>query len=132
MKNSYDFMEKIKDIIIPDNHILISSDVTSLYTNVSKKLVIESIKKIFPEISNKFKIPLNEMVKGVKLIMGGTYFNFKNKFYHQIHGLPMGGPCSTVFSDIVMEDSETNYLKKLDFLLSAYYRFVDDIFTIIL
>ena len=112
IKNSYNFIDKIKHIEIPEDHILISLDVTSLYTNVGEKLVIESTKKRYSEISSKFKIPLNELVKGVKLIINNNYFSFKSKFYHQIYGLPMGGRCSIIFSDIVMDDLETNCLSK--------------------
>ena len=74
IKNSYDFIDKIKDIKIPEDHILISLDVTSLYTNVGERLFIESIEKRYSAISSKFKIPLNELVK---LIMKKTYSSFK-------------------------------------------------------
>ena len=51
--------------------------------------------------------------------------------YLIIYGLPMGGPCSTIFADIVMDDLETECLEKLDFTPVAYYRYIDDIFAII-
>ena len=63
--------------------------------------------------------------------MKSTYFSFIGKYYLQVHGLPMGGPCSTIFADIVMDDLETECLSKLDFTPTAYYRYIDDIFAII-
>ena len=43
----------------------------------------------------------------------------------------MGSPCSNIFSDIVMDDLESNCLNELDFTPLAYYRYVDDIFATI-
>ena len=43
--------------------------------------------------------------------MESTYLRFKEEYYLQIHGLPMGGSFSTIFSDIVMDDLETDCLK---------------------
>ena len=63
--------------------------------------------------------------------MNSTYFSFKNKYYLQVYGLPMSGSCSKIFSDIVMDDLETECLEKLDFTPVAYYRYIDDIFAII-
>ena len=34
IKNSYELKEELKNISIPDDHILVSIDTTSLYTNV--------------------------------------------------------------------------------------------------
>ena len=45
VKNSFELKEKLDNIIVPEGHVLISLDVTSLYTNVGEQLVIESIKK---------------------------------------------------------------------------------------
>jgi len=43
----------------------------------------------------------------------------------------MGSPLSPILADIVMEDLEVQCLKKLDFKMHTYYRYVDDIFLVI-
>jgi len=43
----------------------------------------------------------------------------------------MGSPLSPILADIVMDDLEMNCLKRLDFAVHTYYRYVDDIFIII-
>ena len=52
IKNSLEFISKIKNIKIPQNHIMISLNVTSLYTNLPLNLVLTNIKRrwhcIFP------------------------------------------------------------------------------------
>ena len=42
----------------------------------------------------------------------------------------MGGPCSTIFADIVIDDLKKMF-EKLDFTPVAYYRYISDIFAII-
>lgn len=42
LKNSFELVDRIKDINLPNNYILLSLDVKSLFTNIPKKLAIES------------------------------------------------------------------------------------------
>ena len=63
--------------------------------------------------------------------MDSTYFQFNNKYYVQIFGTPMGSPISGLFADILMEDLESDCLKKLYFSPMFYFRNVDDILTFI-
>lgn len=44
---------------------------------------------------------------------------------------PMSSPLSPILADIVMDDLETHCLSLLDFNVPIYYRYVDDIFTIV-
>lgn len=45
INNSIEFRKKIENIIIPDDHVFLSLDVSSLFTNVPKELVIKSLDK---------------------------------------------------------------------------------------
>jgi len=55
------------------------------------------------------------------------YFTFNNKIYKQTYGTPMGSPLSPVIADVVMQDLETTCLNRINFQLTFYYRYVDDI-----
>ena len=41
----------------------------------------------------------------------------------------MGSPISGLFADLVMEDLETECLRKLNFSPIFYFRYVDDVIT---
>lgn len=56
IRNSNEFLTKIKDITIPKDHSIISLDVTSLFTNISSKLVKKCIDKNWMEIKQQFKL----------------------------------------------------------------------------
>ena len=60
--------------------------------------------------------------------MDNSCYQFKNTFYEQIFGIPMG-PISGLFVDIVMDEVESECFKKLTFSPTFYFRFVDDLFT---
>ena len=50
LKDSIDLKNRLSNIFIPINYILISLDVFSLFTNVPHELVIEGLKKRFHQV----------------------------------------------------------------------------------
>ena len=50
--------------------------------------------------------------------------NFTKKTYRQIAGTPTVSP---LFADMIMDEIETEYLNKLKFTPSFFYRYVDDV-----
>ena len=128
--NSFHLKQKLNSVIIPEDHILLSLDVTSLFTNIPLQLVLDSIDRRFDSIHNRCKIPFNEIITCTKFLFSNTFFSFNNNFYRQIDGTPMGSPISPLFADIVMDDLETDCLKILkenhDIFPLFYFRYVDD------
>jgi len=127
LNNSFELTEKLKNIFISDNHILISLDVTSMFTNIPLDLTIKSIEKRWVHISNNCLIPKEEFLTALRLIFDSTYFIFDGVIYKQKFGTPMGSPLSPIISDLVIRDLEERALEKLDFPPSFYFRYVDDI-----
>ena len=130
INNSLDLKLKVNSVIIADDYILLSLDVTSLFTNIPLQLVLDSLDKRFDSIHNKCKIPFIEIVMCTKSLFNNTFFSFNNEYYRQIDGTPMGSPISPLFADIVMDDLETYCLRSLkenhDVNPLFYFRYVDD------
>ena len=76
LKNSKTLIEILSNLNFSQNHITMSLDVTSLFTNVPTELVLKGIDRRWP------------------LIKKVTYFKFYNKYYKKIVGTPMGSPIS--------------------------------------
>ena len=110
---------------------MISLDVTSLFTNIPKDLVLKAIEKRWTDIACNTSFSLSQFLYGIEVLLESTSFCFNNEFYEQIHGTPMGSPLSPILADIVMDDLETQCLRSLQFDVSVYYRYVDDIFAVI-
>jgi len=125
--NSFDLYSSLSGKRIRDSDVLISLDVTSLFTNVPLDLAIDSISRRWSHIQRNTKISKNELLLAIKFVLSSTFFTFNNIIYKQTHGTPMGSPLSPVIADIVMQDLETSCLNRINCKLTFYFRYVDDI-----
>jgi len=131
IKDCWSFVKAIKRLKIDPNDIMVSLDVTSLFTNIPKELVFRAIENRWDSIQKNTKLSLNQLIYSIDLVLGSTGFAFNNWFYEQIYGSPMGSPLSPILADLVMDDLETFCMGSLDFVVQVFYRYVDDIFVII-
>lgn len=131
VKNAYELKTEVKNITVPKGYILVSLDVVSLFTKIPKELVYQCIKDRWSSIEPFTKLPLDEFLNGLQLVMENCVFQYKEVIYQQIFGSPMGSPGSPCFADLVMESLEEVVIKKLPFKLPFYFRYVDDIITAI-
>jgi len=90
LNNSLDLRKKLENLYIPDNCILVSLDVISLFTNVPLDSVIEIIEEKWPYIEKHTTIPKEEFLNAINLVLHSTFFTFNKKFYKQTYGAPMG------------------------------------------
>jgi len=126
IENSFKLMEKLKDIFISDNHILISLDVNCLFT-VFHLTWLSIVLLRWGHIANSGSISREEFLNALKLIFDSTYFRIDGVIYKQNLGTPMGSPLSSIISDLIMHDLEERALETLGFSLPFYLRYVDDI-----
>lgn len=131
VKNSWIFVERIKENIIPRTAKMISLDVVSMYTSIPRKLVINTINNRWKEIQQFTNLPQEYFVNGIDMCINSTYFTFQGDTYEQVAGLPMGAPLSAVAANLVLEDLEKTCIEKCGFPVYLYQRYVDDIFAIV-
>ena len=75
VKNSFIFKDIISKTKIPTDHIMISLDVSSLFTNVPLDLVINSIKKRWSFIKSATNLSLEEFQKRIEFLMNNNSFS---------------------------------------------------------
>lgn len=126
--NSLQFKNKISHLTLPDDHILISLDVVSLFTNINIELILRIIDEKWWEIKrkSKTKLLLKHFKEALTLVLTKSEFIFNHKYYKQIFGVAMGSPVSMACANLVMEDIESRALKALSYKPLIYCRFVDD------
>ena len=127
VKNTYDFLDKLRTIKTHPDALLISLDVDSLYTNIDNEMGIKAVTEIFatdPKPIHKY------IVKLLRLSLEGNDFIFDGKHYLQVSGTAMGKKFAPHYADITMAYWEVNNLPKCKNQPSIYLRYLDDIFMI--
>lgn len=133
-KNSKEFSEYIRNIRIEDDEVMVSFDVTSLYTNVPISDTLNIINNLInadQQFSTKTKIPPVDFMQLVESVLTKTWFSYNNKIYTQTDGVAMGGPASSVVAEIYMQFHEKNALSTSQQPPKIWQRYVDDVFAII-
>lgn len=131
IKNSWDLKNKIKNIHVPSNYILVSYDIISLYTNIPITIAIQCIENKWHQLKDYSPLPKKEFLEAIELVLNSSYFEYDKKFYKQTEGVPMGLPISSIIAQIVLECLEETVIPKFKFHIPFYFRYVDDCITAI-
>lgn len=128
-KNSFEVVESLQGFQLPPNHVLVSLDVISLFTNIPTDLVITVLTKKWDLIKDKCTLTLQKFVEILEFVFENSFFNFNGQFYKQVFGLGMGNCLSPVCADIIMSELQKTCINQLPFELPFFKRYVDDIIT---
>lgn len=130
VKNSLDFLSKVKNLKIGPDELLVSFDVTSLFPSIPIFEALEAFDEWIDEqinISPGIRLAFSKVAE---LCMGHNYFQFRNKFYRQTDGTSMGNSLSPFIANIYMAKFEMNLSKNAIFP-RFWIRYVDDIFAVV-
>ena len=76
IKDSNNFIKKIKSLKkIPDNDLLVMTDVVGLYTRISHKAGLRALKEVLDRREEK-KISTEDLVKIAEFVLQNNYFEF--------------------------------------------------------
>ena len=129
MNNTFDFVEKTKNILIEEDEIMISFDVEALFPSIPIPEALTALQKHL----EKFEIDENKKhtyLKTAKICMSQNFFQFRNNFYMIETGTSMGNPLSPLIAEVFMSSFETN-LSERGLLPRIWFRYVDDVFAVI-
>ena len=133
VRNSADFMQRIRQTSLAETDIMISFDVVSLFTNVpvdEALLVIAERLQQDTTLEERTSIPIPNLCHLVELCLNSPYFQFGGSYFEQVKGAAMGSPLSPVVANIFMEALETRALETLPYKSKMWLRYVDDVFAI--
>lgn len=133
-KNSKEFSEYIRQQTVDEDEIMVSFDVTSLYTNVPIKdtlLILKDLLNNDQDLKSRTNIPPEDVLEITEFLLTKTWFKFNNNFLSQTDGVAMGGPTSSVIAEIYMQAHESTALTTAACPPKVWERHVDDVFLII-
>ena len=130
VQDTTDFIRKIGEIKnLPQDTILATLDVSSLYTNIPNQEGISACTAAFSPIRGKTptKKDLGELMH---LILTNNNLIFGDHHYLQIHGTAMGTKMAPSFANLFMGNFEQKFLSRQNLKPQIWLRFIDDIFMI--
>ena len=129
IKNSMEFANKIKDLVLEDDEIMISFDVESLFPNIPTDKGLIAMEDWLTDCGvdeDKKKV----YIEAAKLCVNDSLFQFRGQFYKLLSGTSMGNPVSPLIANLVMSKMETS-LKDQNLLPRWWHRYVDDVFAVV-
>ena len=133
-KNSTTFSNYISNVPVEDDEIMVSFDVTSLYTNIPIIDTLNIIKDYVnsdDQFTRETAIPQNKFLDLVHLVLTTTWYTFNSQFCQQTDGVAMGGPASSTTAEIYMQTYERSAITTSLHPPKVWERFVDDVYSIL-
>ena len=129
-----EFLNKLNNIkTCPDNSILVTMDILSLYTNIDHEEGATACFEVLEKRKNK-KIPSLLLKRLILTVLKSNVFRFGDKIYQQIMGTAMGTPMAPNYANIFLDRFESHMLDEYEVATGlkplVWMRFIDDIFFI--
>lgn len=128
LKDTQDLLQKIRQMPVPGDALLITLDVESMYTNINNKDGIEAFKEAFSDYTNHCYYPY--VLELLELTLNSNDFEYNGEIFLQKNGVSMGIRFAPSFADIFMAKWEKEALAKCPFKPLIYFRFLDDIIMV--
>lgn len=129
VKDTYHFVNKLKNIRTCVNAYIFSIDVDSLCTNIDTTLGLKAVSECFNRNPDPSR-PDDFILDLLKLTLERNDFEFNGKYFLQVSGCAMGRKYSPAYADIYMADWERSVFQKCSKTPALYLRYLDDIFGI--
>lgn len=131
IKDTYDFISKIRDKIVPVNCYLITADVTSLYTNMCIDRTLQVTRDALCTRGKHNKKLNDYLLELLEITLRNNDFEFNGEYFLQTRGTAMGRSYAPGLADLYMQEIDNSACEgTYKILISLYFRFLDDIFSI--
>jgi Reverse transcriptase (RNA-dependent DNA polymerase)/GIY-YIG catalytic domain len=129
LRDSTDFLSKLKECNISNNSYLVTLDVSSLYTNIPHEDGINAC-RYFLENNRPDNLSVDSICDLIKVVLENNHFQFNGEHYLQKMGTAMGSAMAPSYASLFMGKLEHIFLEKCVLKPALWLRFLDDIFVI--
>lgn len=112
--------------------LLVTLDVTSLYTNIPQSATYDSVLLALRIRGDLSDSQLSFLAEIMSLILFQNYFMFDQKLYHQIPGVAMGATCTPSVENLFMGTFEEKWILSSPYQshIKLWCLYIDDIFML--
>nr|XP_058953734.1 uncharacterized protein LOC131781097 [Pocillopora verrucosa] len=131
LKDTTDFINFIEKTQVSNDTILVSMDVTSLYTNIPQEEGITIVCQAYEKYhNNNPPIPSHYLKQMLGLILKENSLQFNGVNYLQCFGTAMGTRMAVAFANLFMAEIETKLLHQSSIKPRVWKRYIDDVFSL--
>lgn len=135
VRDSIDFIDKLKKFEVKSNILLATLDVQSLYTNIPHDGGISALKHFLAVSQSNSKPSVGCILDLADIVLTNNFFRFQDVFYIQRKGTAMGSKMAPnyaclymgLFENVFVLSPKNPFYEKILF----YKRFIDDVFLIV-
>ena len=129
LKDTADTIRKIENLVLPDNVVLASIDIVSMFTAVDQKdaydTAMTKLARVYLEKHDPPMPSMHYISKMLKLVLYRNAFEFNGEFYLQIAGCPIGLRSSPSLCCLVVNEL-VEKIKSLDERILHFFIYMDD------
>ena len=130
IKDTTHFLQKLDSLPeLAYGCLLVTLDVSSLYTNIPHKEGIHAFRKALESHTNA-RLKTESICDLIRMILTMNNFEFENNYYLQLYGTAMGTKMAPAYANLFMGDLEQNLLAQYPLKPLVWWRYIDDIFMI--
>lgn len=135
IRDSTDFINKISEVHdLPDASLLLTLDITSLYTNISHEKGLGALRHYLSSREDSSP-PSDFIIEMASYLLKYNYFSFDKDFFLQISGTAMGSNFAPNYANLFMGLFEEMYVLNTEYnpfhsQIIKWYRYIDDVFCI--
>ena len=130
IKDTTHFLLQLQNLgPLSENAILVTFDVSSLYTNIPHKEGEEACRH-FLNTCPLNSIPTERICDLIRMILGMNNFSFNGQHFLQTHGTAMGTRMAPSYANLFMGNFEQLAIENARLNPFVWWRYIDDIFMI--
>ena len=130
IKDRTHFLRKLDDLKeLPRRSLLVTLDVSSLYTNIPHKEGIEACRKALNSSGHLScsRLKTESICDLMHMILTTNNFDFNNNHFIQLHGTAMLTRMAPAYANIFMGDLEEKLLAQFPLKPYLWWTYIDDI-----
>ena len=129
IKYTTDFLMKVQSLTnLASNNLLVTLDVSSLYTNIPHEEGIAACTEALNTRETQSP-PTADLAEFISEILNKNAFVFREQHYIQVHGTAMGTMAPS-YANLFMAQLERKLLDNASMKPLIWWRYIDDIFAI--
>ncbi|XP_056413371.1 uncharacterized protein LOC130356211 isoform X2 [Hyla sarda] len=130
IRDSMPPIQMTQDLILPEQTLLVTCDVESLYSNISHKDGVKAVDNFFQQQVSRDREFDVFLLRLLDFVLKHNFFTFDGRYYLQVSGTKMGARCAPSYANLFLGWWEGAHVYPSPYFnkVLRWFRFIDDVF----